>query len=174
MIWPINRHMDVFFGTSDGHVRQGFFTTHKSQILFQTQSPVLSIVIDNQLQTIYSAHLDCSIYSYNAQTKNYQRLITHSCVPMAFTGGRCLAVSGMDKKITIYSLKGELVKKFDYTGTELKDFTIASSNSSGETLIFGSYSSFVVLQFNQKNEEWQQQGKTVIENYYIITAMRWK
>lgn len=83
--------------------------------------------------------------------------------------------AGNDQKVTFYDTYGNVLQRFDYTGEEkVKDFTVASFNPSGDTLVLGNFNRFYVYNMNSKRGQWEQIACKHIENYYTVTAVCWK
>lgn len=83
--------------------------------------------------------------------------------------------AGNDQKVTFYDTYGNVLQRFDYTTEDkVKDFTVASFNPSGDTVVLGNYNRFYVYNLNAKRGQWEEIMCKSIENYYTVTAVGWK
>jgi len=65
--------------------------------------------------------------------------------------------------------------RFDYAKDEkVKEFTLATFNPSGDTVVLGNFNRFYTYNFNSKRGTWEEIGYKHIENYYSVTALCWK
>jgi len=72
-------------------------------------------------------------------------------------------------------MKGNFKIRHDYsTDDKCRDFTGASVNPNGESIVLGNYNRFYMFNLNQKREEFEEAGIMNIDNYYSITSMCWK
>jgi len=72
-------------------------------------------------------------------------------------------------------MKGNFKIRHDYsTDDKCRDFTAASVNPNGESIVLGNYNRFYMFNLNQKREELEEAGIMNIDNYYSITSMCWK
>lgn len=94
LIWPQSSLMDLYFGSTEGTIKSGNIQVHKSNSLYKTQSYVISLQMDSNQKLLISAHLDCSIYTFDIQSKNYKRIITHNCIPWGITVGKHIILAG--------------------------------------------------------------------------------
>jgi intraflagellar transport protein 172 len=77
--------------------------------------------------------------------------------------------------VCFYDKDGMLVQRFDYShDISEKEFTTASFNPSGETVILGSFDRFRTFTFSQHDGAWQDIGITQVDNMYTVTAAAWK
>lgn len=69
------------------------------------------------------------------------KLLTHSCPPYALAwGSDSIIVAGCDKKIVAYGKEGRVLQTFDYSRDRTeKEFTVAVSSPSGQSVVLGSY-----------------------------------
>lgn len=56
----------------------------------------------------------------------------------------------------------------------MKDFTLATFNPSGDTVVLGNFNRFYVYNLNPKRGQWEEISCKNIENYYTVTAAGWK
>lgn len=69
------------------------------------------------------------------------KLLTHPCPPYALAwGNSSIVVAGCDKKIVAYGKEGHVLQTFDYSRDRLeKEFTVAATSPSGQSVVLGSY-----------------------------------
>lgn len=69
------------------------------------------------------------------------KLFTHPCPPYALAwGANSIVVGGCDKKIVAYGKEGHILQTFDYSRDRTeKEFTVAVSSPSGQSVVLGSY-----------------------------------
>jgi intraflagellar transport protein 172 len=75
------------FGLAEGKVKIGFLKNNKSQVAFSTESYVVSMATNRDGDVVVSGHLDGSIYSYNLDTQQSQKLVVHHSIPYALAYG---------------------------------------------------------------------------------------
>lgn len=77
--------------------------------------------------------------------------------------------------MVFYNADGGVVQNFDYSGDdEVREFTCASFNPSGETVVVGSFNRYYVFSYNMHRQQWEEAGVKVIDNLYTVTAFGWK
>ncbi|CAD8094928.1 unnamed protein product [Paramecium sonneborni] len=175
LIWPAQRENDIIFGLAEGKVKIGFLKNNKSQIAFTTESYVVSMATNRDGDVVVSGHLDGSVYSYNLDTQQSQKLVVHHSIPYALAYGQNVAAAGNDQKVSFYDNYGNLVQRFDYTQDErCKDFSVGACSPNGDIIVLGNFNRFYLYTYNQKRSQWEEIGVKHIENYYTITALCWK
>lgn len=65
----------------------------------------------------------------------------HPCPPYALAwGANSIMVGGCDKKVVAYGREGHLLQTFDYSRDRTeREFTVAVTSPSGQSVVFGSY-----------------------------------
>lgn len=88
-------------------------------------------------------------------------MLTHPCPPYALAwGSNSIIVAGCDKKIVAYGKEGHVLQTFDYSRDRLeKEFTVAATSPSGQSVVLGSYDRSV----------WFSKGGGENWKYYICT-----
>ena len=106
---------------------------------------------------IISGHLDGSIYKYNIETQKAVKIAQHSSPPFALDWGEHICAAGNDGRVIFYKEDGNVLQRFDYTyDTAVKEFSSASFNPSGDTIVLGNFNRFYVYQYNPKRMEWAE------------------
>jgi intraflagellar transport protein 172 len=68
MVWPRERHKELFFGLAEGKVKVGTLKNNKSAVSYSTDSYVVALASNREGDTLISGHLDGTIYSYNIES----------------------------------------------------------------------------------------------------------
>jgi intraflagellar transport protein 172 len=148
---------------------------NRSATLYNTDSYAVSMAASHDSTIIVSGHYDGSIYIYNLETQNYKKALTYKGIPYALGAGKNIVVAGNDQRVSFYDLQGNFKIRHDYsTDDKCRDFTGASVNPNGESIVLGNYNRFYMFNLNQKRDEFEEAGVMDIENYYNITSMCWK
>lgn len=106
LVWPTERHNDLFIGTAEGKVRVCMCKTNKSQSLFGQESFVTTISYSPDSVWIVAGFLDCSLMTFNLDTKTKNRIM-HSAIPYALSWGTHILAAGNDGKIAFYEPTGD-------------------------------------------------------------------
>lgn len=79
------------------------------------------------------------------------KLLTHPCPPYALAWGtNSIIVAGCDKKIVAYGREGHIQQTFDYSRDRSeKEFTVAATSPSGQSVVIGSYDRSVFILIHQ-------------------------
>lgn len=132
MVWPKGRPNDIVFGLAEGKVRHGMLKMNKSNVIYPTESYVISMSASRDGSVIVTGHLDCSIMSYNMDTQQTRKLCTHQSIPYALAYGESIITGGSDQKVAFYDPQGNLLERKDYSKDDkVRDFTVAAFNPSG-------------------------------------------
>jgi len=60
-----------------------------------------------------------------------------------------IIVAGCDRRVVVYNREGRMVQNFDYSHDESeKEFAVALSNPSGQSVVVGSYDRYTQLRCN--------------------------
>jgi intraflagellar transport protein 172 len=60
-------------------------------------------------------------------------------------------------QVVFYDAEGGVLQHFDYSGDEnVREFTTASFNPSGETVVVGSFNRYYVFSYNMQRAQWEQ------------------
>ena len=179
VIWPASHPTEIIFGSADGKVKVGQTRNNKPYTLYAHPegSYAVSLAASPDGHTIVSGHLDCSIYtfSFDSGGGGSSRFVQHSCVPYGLSWGECLCAAGSDLKVVFYDTDGSVRQKFDHShDDEMREFTTAKFNPSGETVVVGSFNRFHIYSFNGRSNVWEEVGVKAIENFYTVTSMSWR
>lgn len=177
MIWPVNRPNELYFGVAEGKVKLGMLKSNSAQILYSTDSYVVTMCCSQDGKLIFSGHVDNSIYKYNMEMCSATKFINFTSVPYCLSCGihNHILVAGNDCKIIFYSDMGEKLQNFDYSHDEkLKDFTLSRVNSAYDSIAVGNFDKFFIFMYNTKKNQWEEVCVKNVENYYTVTALCWK
>ncbi|KTG47170.1 hypothetical protein cypCar_00003174 [Cyprinus carpio] len=143
LVWP-SEHT-IIFGIAEGKVRQANTKTSKSSTIYGTDSYVVSLTTNVSGKGILSGHADGTVVRYffddEGSGESQGKLLTHACPPYAMAWGtNSIIVAGCDKKIVAYGREGHVLQTFDYSRDRSeKEFTVAASSPSGQSIVVGSY-----------------------------------
>lgn len=173
--WPGKKLNEMYYGLSDGKIKVGYIKGNKTELIRKTESYVVSMAASYDSNFILTGHYDNSVYMYNLQTNDLKKIITYKTIPYSLGAGKHIVVAGNDGKVNFYDTKGNFINRFDYSNDpKCRDFTGASVNPNGQTMILGNYNRFYMYNLDSRRGEWVENGIMKIKNYYNITAMAWK
>ena len=127
---------------------------NKAATLYSADSYVVSVCASRDGQAILSGHLDGSIYRFKFDDSRsgpaYSKFCHHSCPPYALAWGATVCAAGNDMRVVFYDAEsGSEARSFDYANDEdVKEFTVAESNPSGESIVIGNFDKFFVYVYN--------------------------
>ncbi|XP_067274021.1 intraflagellar transport protein 172 homolog [Pseudorasbora parva] len=178
LVWP-SEHA-IIFGLAEGKVRQANTKTSKSSTIYGTDSYVVSLTTNVSGKGILSGHADGTVVRYffddEGSGESQGKLLTHACPPYAMAWGtNSIIVAGCDKKIVAYGREGHVLQTFDYSRDHAeKEFTVAESSPSGQSIVVGSYDRLRVFNWSPRKGTWDEGSPKEIPNLYTITALSWK
>uniref|UniRef100_A0A8C2A4U9 Intraflagellar transport 172 n=1 Tax=Cyprinus carpio TaxID=7962 RepID=A0A8C2A4U9_CYPCA len=178
LVWP-SEHT-IIFGIAEGKVRQANTKTSKSSTIYGTDSYVVSLTTNVSGKGILSGHADGTVVRYffddEGSGESQGKLLTHACPPYAMAWGtNSIIVAGCDKKIVAYGREGHVLQTFDYSRDRSeKEFTVAASSPSGQSIVVGSYDRLRVFNWSPRKGIWDEASPKEIPNLYTITALSWK
>ena len=118
LTWPKDRPGEIVFGLAEGKVRVGILRSNKSQVLYTTESYVVSLASSHDGRSVISGHLDGSIYQFNLESQSGSKVVTYNSVPYALGWGEHIVAAGNDGKVAFFDHRGNLLQKFDYTNDD--------------------------------------------------------
>lgn len=66
-------------------------------------------------------------------------------------------IAGNDSKISVYDSQGNSLRRFDYTNdNEVRDFTFAAVNPTGDTIVMGNFNRFYIYHLNKRAQVWDE------------------
>ena len=132
--------------------------SNSSQVLYATDSYVVSITSSPDCKYILSGHLDCSIWKYSPENNQIQKLLIHHCIPYCLTWGTEIIIAGNDYKVAFYNdSNGKGVQVFDYSHDDkIKDFTVAKMNPSNDCVAIGNFNKFYIFVYNARKQIWEE------------------
>uniref|UniRef100_A0AAY4EKD8 Intraflagellar transport protein 172 homolog n=1 Tax=Denticeps clupeoides TaxID=299321 RepID=A0AAY4EKD8_9TELE len=178
LLWPVEH--TIVFGLSEGKVRIANTKTHKSSTVYGTESYVVSLTSNVSGKGILSGHADGTVVRYflddEGTGESQGKLLTHPCPPYALAwGASSIVVAGCDKKIVAYGKEGSVLQTFDYSRVPSeKEFTVAATSPSGQSVVLGSYDRLRVFNWSPRRGAWDEASPKEIPNLYTITALAWK
>lgn len=183
----------VGFGTQEGKVKVGILKTNKSQTLFSTEHPVISICTSRTGDAMLSGHLDGSVYIYYfdmeegnninlggggdavGNVTGSKKLFQHSCPPTVLSWGESICAAGDDAIASFYNPNsGQRTQYFDYPAGEDGVFTCGQFNPSGQALVLAQKESLRFFDFNLRSRKWEEGTKISLRHAFGISALAWK
>jgi len=77
----------------------GVLRSNKSQLLYSTDSYVVSVASSRDGNAVVSGHLDCSVYVYWLDRQQHQKVFVHHAIPYALGWGEHIVAAGNDAKV---------------------------------------------------------------------------
>ncbi len=178
MIWPNKKSHEIFFGIADGKVKMGMLKNNSAQVLYSTNSFVLTLSCNSANTTLISGHMNLTIYCHSFETGTLRKISSMPSISycLSYLVNDQYLLATLDKKVYICSPEnGKIEQIFDYSKKEnLKDFTICKVNSTYEMVALANYDKIFIYTYNIKLKKWEESCIVNIENYYSITALCWK
>uniref|UniRef100_A0A665WJH9 Intraflagellar transport protein 172 homolog n=1 Tax=Echeneis naucrates TaxID=173247 RepID=A0A665WJH9_ECHNA len=178
LLWPAEH--TIVYGLVEGKVRLANTQTNKSSTIYGTESCVVSLAANVSGKGILSGHADGTIVRYffddEGSGDSQGKLLMHPCPPYAMAwGANSIMVGGCDKKVVAYSREGQILQTFDYTREQTeREFTVATTSPSGQSVVFGSYDRLRVFNWAPRRGVWDEAKPKEIINIYTITSLAWK
>ncbi|KAM9339048.1 intraflagellar transport protein 172 homolog [Symphorus nematophorus] len=178
LLWPAEHA--IVYGLVDGKVRLANTHTNKSSTIYGTESCVVSLASNVSGKGILSGHADGTVVRYffddEGSGESQGKLLMHPCPPYALAwGANSIMVGGCDKKVVAYSREGHVLQTFDYTRDQTeREFTVAATSPSGQSVVFGSYDRLRVFNWAPRRGVWDEAKPKEILNLYTITSLAWK
>eukprot|EP00658_Telonema_sp_P-2_P017711 TRINITY_DN16903_c0_g1_i3.p1 TRINITY_DN16903_c0_g1~~TRINITY_DN16903_c0_g1_i3.p1 ORF type:complete len:1394 (-),score=437.87 TRINITY_DN16903_c0_g1_i3:63-4244(-) len=180
LTWPQQRPAEIVFGLAEGKVKIGQLRSNKAATLYTTESYVVSLCSSPDGLSVLSGHLDGSVYRFcfdngMSEAAHSKVVDVHTAVPYALSWGEHICVAGNDCCVTFYTEDGQFLQQFNHSQDEgQKEFTVATFNPSGESVVVGSFNRLHVYNYNMRANRWDQAGVKEVENMYTVSSMAWK
>lgn len=178
LLWPAEHA--IVYGLVDGKVRLANTQTNKSSTIYGTESCVVSLASNVSAKGILSGHSDGTVVRYffddEGSGESQGKLLLHPCPPYALAwGANSIMVGGCDKKVVAYGREGHVLQTFDYNHDRTeKEFTVAATSPSGQSVVFGSFDRLRVFNWAPRRGVWDEAKSKEIPNLYTITSLSWK
>ncbi|XP_039981994.1 intraflagellar transport protein 172 homolog [Xiphias gladius] len=178
LLWPAEHA--IVYGLVDGKVRLANTQTNKSSTIYGTESCVVSLASNVSGKGILSGHADGTVVRYffddEGSGESQGKLLMHPCPPYALAwGANSIMVGGCDKKVVAYAREGHILQTFDYSRDRAeREFTVAATSPSGQSVVFGSYDRLRVFNWAPRRGVWDEAKPKEILNLYTITSLAWK
>lgn len=181
--WPRKTPHQVVLGLFEGKVKIGNLRSNKCQTLFKGESHVVSLACNYDGSSLISGHGDGSIYRFVFPTKSCNsscsKIIQHPGVPYSMAWGRSICVCDYDQAVQFYDDKGYEEQSFFYSSDIspeklLGEFSCASFNASGDSVVIGSFDCFYLFCWNSSTNTWEESNIHIVENMCSVTAISWK
>ncbi|XP_076179801.1 intraflagellar transport protein Oseg2 [Ptiloglossa arizonensis] len=169
----------IIVGLVDGKVRAALPKSQKAQTLYTADSTTIALTSNIRGTGFLSSHADGSIIKYyitdDGSHEPSGRICTHS-VPayaLAWPQSHILA-AGCDRRVTFYDSRGKVVKNFDYSREDEKEFAIACCSPSGQSVAIGSWNKIRILDWSPRRSIWEEANVRSLPNFYTVTAISWR
>nr|XP_057921402.1 intraflagellar transport protein 172 homolog [Doryrhamphus excisus] len=178
LLWPAEH--TIVYGLVEGKVRLANVLTNKSSTIYVTESCVVSLASNVSGKGILCGHANGNVVRYffddEGSGESQGKLLMHTCPPYALAwGANSIVVGGCDKKVVAYSREGHLLQTFDYSRDRSeREFTVAASSPSGQSVVLGSYDRLRVFNWAPRRGVWDEARPKEITNLYTITSLAWK
>ncbi|KAM9354646.1 intraflagellar transport protein 172 homolog isoform 1-T1 [Pholidichthys leucotaenia] len=178
LLWPADHA--IVYGLVNGKVRLANIQTNKSSTIYATDSLVISLASNVSGKGILSGHADGTVVRYffddEGSGESQGKLLVHLCPPYALAwGANSIMVGGCDKKVVAYGREGQVLQTFDYSRDQTeREFTVAVTSPSGQSVVFGSYDRLRVFNWAPRRGVWDEAKPKEISNLYTITSLAWK
>ncbi|KAF3703120.1 Intraflagellar transport protein 172 -like protein [Channa argus] len=215
LLWPAEHA--IVFGLVDGKVRLANTQTNKSSTIYGTESCVVSLASNSDQNLVYSIVCICRSVSFSKVRSvvvksllcvsvsgkgllsgHADGTVVRYFLMMKAQGKLSIVVGGCDKKVVAYSREGRVLQTFDYSRERTeREFTVAASSPSGQSVVFGSYERSVnallgsylhlttckaiagrfrlrVFNWAPRKGVWDEAKPKEILNLYNITSLAWK
>lgn len=179
LIWPCEQ--PIILGLVDGKVRVANIKTNKSHTVYNSDKYTVSLTANTTGKGFISGHADGSIIRYffddEGSNDSQGKVATHPSAPYALAWGasNTIIAAGCDKRIYVYSRDGRVLQQFDYSRDfNEREFTVAASNPSGQSVVIGSYDKLRILNWSSRKGLWDEGDCKEIVNLYTISALSWK
>lgn len=183
----------VGFGTQEGKVKVGVLKTNKSQTLYSTEHPVISICTNRSGDAMVSGHLDGSVYIYyfdlddggalnlgtggdaGDNVTGSKKLFHHSCPPTVLSWGESICAAGDDAIATFYNPNtGQRSQYFDFLVGDDGVFTCGAFNPSGQALVLAQKESLRFFDFNLRSRKWEEGALVRLRHALGFSSLAWK
>jgi len=97
------------------------------------------------------------------------------CSPQALGWGAGIVAAGNDRIVRFWDGEGHFLNEYDYTSdASVREFTCASFNPSGESVVLGNFNCFFVFAWHPRDREWREACRKNVDNLYSVSALAWK
>ncbi|XP_033977130.1 intraflagellar transport protein 172 homolog [Trematomus bernacchii] len=178
LLWPADQ--SIVYGLVDGKVRLANTQTSKSSTIYGTESCVVSLASNVSGKGILSGHADGTVVRYffndEGSGDSQGKLLVHPCPPYALAwAANSIMVGGCDKRVVAYGREGHVLQTFEYSRDRTeKEFTVAVTSPSGQSVVFGSFDRLRVFNWAPRRGVWDEAKPKEILNLYTITSLAWK
>ena len=177
MIWSKASTKEIIIGSINGEIKICLLDDNNTiNNLYFYQASCISLSSSLEGKNIISGHNESSIMIYKRETSETKLFVKHSCVPTCLAWGRGsnIVAAGIDCKVVIYKITGEILEIFDYSKDNvLKKFNCFDIRNSGDAIALGNTNTFYIFLYNEINNQWENAiFKTQIN--FIVTFICWK
>lgn len=172
--WPLTSSTDFVYGMGDGAVMCGLTKMKKSEELYRHGCAPVSMATAPRMNSVAVGHLDGSVFVVNLDTRSRLIALQTAVPPLALSWGSHICAAGADLQINFSDSNGGSASHVDYSNQpDLRSFTSASFDPSGQTAIVASRNNLITLTYSARLQTWQQQSQLVFDGLYNIPSISW-
>ncbi len=144
----MNKPNELYFGLAEGKVKVGFIKTNTAQLLYSTDSYVVSLCASPDGKYLLSGHIDQSIYKFSLESNSVVKLIMFGSIPYCLSWGYDILIAGNDYRVYLFNESGTKLQHFEYSSDDIREFTISKINSINDCIAVGNYNRFMIYSRN--------------------------
>ncbi|OHT11766.1 selective LIM binding factor [Tritrichomonas foetus] len=172
--WPVTSSTDFVYGMGDGAVMCGLTKMKKSEELYRHGCAPVSITTTPRMNSVAVGHLDGNVFVVNLDTRSRLIALQTAVPPMALAWGTHICAAGADLQISFADSNGGSNSHVDFSNqADLRSFTAASFDPSGQTAIVAARNSLLTFTYSPRLQSWQQQARLVFDGLYSVPSISW-
>ena len=172
--WPSASSNDFVYGMGDGAVMCGLTKMKKSEELYKHGCAPVSIAQAPRANAVVVGHLDGNVFIVNLDNRSRLIAMQTTVPPLALAWGSHICAAGADLQINFADSNGGSPFHVDFSNqTDLRSFTAAAYDPSGQTAIVAAKNSLITFQYTSRLQAWQQQSQLVFDGVYSIPCVAW-
>ncbi|WKY15558.1 hypothetical protein Q1695_000775 [Nippostrongylus brasiliensis] len=170
--WPFEDKLLI--GLGDGKLRVGILSSNKCSSLYKTGEAVVSLSTNPRKTAFVSGHQDGSIIHFTFSSKVQAKICSVPGPPfcLVYTAHGVIAVS--DRRVFSYTENGIVQQQFDFSSRNEKEFSSAITDTSGNTVVLGSFNRLRLFLWSFRRGAWEEGNTLDIPNLYVCSALAWK
>ena len=174
--WPRTSQNDFVYGLLDGAVFFGFTKMKKAEEIYRHSSPaaLISNPTSKHTNSCVVAHMDGNIFVVNLDNNARTVAYKSNGMPLALAWGSQILTAGSDLLIHFANPNGDSLSNVDFSNQkELRSFSSATFDPSGQTAIVGAKDALFTFNYSQRVQSWTQSAKVQFDGVYSIPSLSW-